>query len=80
MIIPSRELEHAADAFAKLTMESVKRREGRIVENIKVQTIPSTIRLQRPFPVVAADSSDSAGYRPSKIAHIVSEWLAGGSL
>jgi hypothetical protein len=57
----------------------MKRREERNVEKIDVQTFLSTSRLQRPFLVVAADSSDSAGYHPSKIAHIVSEWLAAGS-
>jgi hypothetical protein len=56
----------------------MKRREERNVEKIDVQTFPPTSRLQRPFLVVSADSSD-AGYHPSKIAHSVSEWLAVGS-
>lgn len=60
-------------------MESTKRREERNVEKNGVHTFFSTSRLQRSFLVVVADSRDSAGYHPSKIAHIVSEWLAGGS-
>ena len=60
-------------------MESMKRREERNVEKDEVQTFFSTSRLQQSFLVVVADSSDSAGYHPSKIAHIVSEWLAGGN-
>jgi hypothetical protein len=57
----------------------MKRREERIVEKNEVQTFFSTSRPQRSFLVVVANSSDSAGYHPSKIAHIVSEWLAVGS-
>jgi hypothetical protein len=60
-------------------MESMKRREERIVEKNEVQTLFSTSRPQRSFLVVVANSSDSAGYHPSKIAHIFSEWLAVGS-
>ena len=57
-------------------MESMKRREERNVEKNEVQNLFSNSRLQRSFFVVVADSSESAGYHPSKIAHIVSEWLA----